>query len=115
MSYSLLHTGVIGITTLLLTACSTGYHGSYAERSFYQGDASSLNYIGPASGEHCQTHALYLLPLKQSPSTQLALQQAKQSQAATLMLSDVSISDTTKWRVGYAIQCITVEADAYGK
>ncbi len=78
-------------------------------------DPSNLRYIGPASGKHCQTYALYLFPLKQNPSTALALAQAKQSQDSTLMLTDLSISDVTQWGIGYAKRCILVTADAYGK
>ncbi|WP_163133949.1 hypothetical protein [Agarivorans sp. Alg241-V36] len=115
MRHSLFNNSVIVLSMFLLTACSTGDHGSYAERSFYQGDASSLKYIGPASGKHCQTYALYLFPLKQNPSTALALEQAKQSQDSTLMLSDLSIGDVTEWGFGYAKHCILVTADAYGK
>ncbi|WP_432454940.1 hypothetical protein ACRRS0_05635 [Agarivorans sp. QJM3NY_29] len=96
-----------------LSACSTANHGSFAERSFYQGELRQLVLLGPTYGEHCQTYALYLFPIKQSPSTQLALQQAKQAQPHTQMLANISIHHKTYWGIAYAKHCVTVTAEAY--
>ncbi|MGY5450948.1 hypothetical protein ACVFI8_08410 [Agarivorans sp. MS3-6] len=115
MLVSTFHRCFVAVCILLLSACSTGYHGSFVERSFYQGDITGLILLGPAQAEHCQSYALYLFPLKHSPSTQLAIKQAKRSQPNTVMLADISISDTTHWKIGYAQKCINVTADAYGK
>ena len=97
-----------------LTACTTGYHGSFAP-STYTGSEDGANFgqISRVKGQSCQTRVLYLFPTGLPPSTAEAIQSAKDQYEGTKYLTDISIDDRTEWRIGYSEQCITVEGIAH--
>lgn len=99
---------------LLLTACSTGYHGSFVPSTYIGSeDGNNSEQIGPVKGKSCQTRVLYLFPVGPAPSTEEAIRSAKEQYKDTKYLTDISIDDRTEWSIGYSRQCITVEATAY--
>jgi len=99
---------------LLLVGCNTGFHGSFAPNTYiYKEDGINSELMGPVTGQSCQTQVLYLFPLGPAPSTDEAVQSAKDQYKGTKYLTDVSIDDRVKWEFGYSIQCITVEAMAH--
>ena len=59
------------IMLLLLTACSTGFHGSFIANT-YTDEPSKMSRTakGLASGNSCQTRIPYLFPKGEPPSTQ---------------------------------------------
>jgi len=93
-----------------LTACTTGFHGSFAPSTFIgsEDDANSEQ-IGRLKGQSCQTLVLYLFPVGLPPSTAEAIQSAKDQYEDTKYLTDISIDDRTEWGIGYSKKCITVE------
>jgi hypothetical protein len=97
-----------------LTACTTGFHGSFAP-STYIGSEDGVNseQIRRVKGQSCQTRVLYLFPTGLPPSTAEAIQSAKGQYEGTKYLTDVSIDDRTEWEIGYSRQCITVEGIAH--
>jgi hypothetical protein len=98
----------------LLAGCNTGFHGSFATNTYiYENDDVKFKPIGPVKGQSCQTKFLYIFPLGSSPSTEEAIQSAKDQFEGTKYLTDVSIDDRVKWEFGYSIQCIVVEAIAH--
>jgi hypothetical protein len=48
-----------------------------------------------------------------APSTNEAVESAKSQYEGTKYISDVSIDDRIEWKIGYSIQCITVEGTAH--
>jgi hypothetical protein len=97
-----------------LTACSTGYHGSFIP-STYIGikEGADSREIGRVMGKSCQTRALYLFPYGPAPSTAEAIQSAKDQYEGTKYLTDVSIDERTEWNIGYSRQCVIVEGSAH--
>lgn len=99
---------------LFLASCNTGFHGSFVKSTYiYEEDDEKFELIGPVKGQSCQTKVLYIFPLGPAPSTNKAIQFAKDQHVGTNSITDVSIDDRTKWKFGYSIQCITVEAIAH--
>ena len=99
----------------MLTACTTGFHGSYAASTYLGKDVDkNLALLGPVRGDSCQTQALYLIPYGAPPSTFDALEAAKQTYEGTKYLVDVSFDDRRIWKFLYARQCIFVQGMAYG-
>ena len=98
----------------LLAGCNTGFHGSFATNTYInENDDLKNELIGPVNGQSCQTKVLYLFPLGPAPSTDEAIQSAKDQYGGTKYLTDVSIDDRIKWEIGYSVQCITVDAMAH--
>lgn len=98
----------------VFTACTTSYHGSFtASTSHGCQPGQGPKMLGRVMGKSCQTSALYLFPVGPAPSTFEAVQMAKKQFDGTSYLSEISIDDRTEWRIGYAIQCIIVDAIAY--
>ena len=63
---------------LLLTACSTGFHGSFVANTYIGENQKKITPAkGLARGDSCQTRVLYLFPKGEAPSTQEAIQLAK--------------------------------------
>ena len=101
-------------TLLLLAGCNTGFHGSFASNTYIPAEYSgNSDRIGPVTGQSCQTKVLYLFPLGPAPSTDEAIQSAKDQYEGTTYLTDVSIDDRINWEFGYSVQCITVDAMAH--
>jgi hypothetical protein len=97
-----------------LTACTTGFHGSFAPSTFIGGeDDANSEQIGRVMGQSCQTRVLYLFPAGPPPLTAEAIQSAKGQYEDTKYLTDISIDDRTEWGIGYSKQCITVEGIAH--
>ncbi|MEI6857869.1 hypothetical protein [Psychrilyobacter sp.] len=69
--------------------------------------------IGPVKGRNCQTMMLYIFPRGASPSTNEAIESAKNQQQGTKYITDITIDDRIEWKIGYSIQCITVEGTAH--
>lgn len=99
---------------LLLTACSTAFHGSFVANT-YINDNSKKNTTprGLARGDSCQTRVLYLFPAGESPSTQEAIQLAIKQHEETEYLANVTVENRTEWEFGYLRQCTTVTGTAY--
>jgi hypothetical protein len=99
---------------LFLTACSTGFHGSFIPNTHIaEKDGEKFRRIDRVQGKSCQTRALYVLPYGPPPSTYDAIQSAKGKYKDTKYLTDVSIDDRIEWEFGYSRQCITVEGTAH--
>ena len=97
-----------------LTACTTGYHGSFAPSTYIGSkDGANSGQMVRVKGQSCQTLVLYLFPTGLPPSTAEAIQSAKDQYEGTKYLTDISIDDRTEWRIGYSEQCITVEGIAH--
>lgn len=97
-----------------LTACTTGFHGSFAPNTYTGGENNENSEEGiPVKGQSCQTRVLYVFPSGEAPSTAEAIQAAKDQHEGTKFLTDISIDDRTEWEIGYSIQCITVEGLAH--
>jgi len=97
-----------------LTACTTGFHGSFAPSTYIGSeDGANAGKIGPVKGQSCQTRVLYLFPTGLPPSTAEAIQSAKDQYEGAKYLTDISIDDRTEWEIGYSKQCITVEGIAH--
>ena len=112
LRFNLLYLSIFAF--LLLVGCNTGFHGSFVQNTYiYEEDGINSELIGPVTGQSCQTKVLYLFPLGPAPSTDEAVQFAKDQYEGTKYLTDVSIDDRVKWEIGYSIQCITVEAMAH--
>jgi len=113
MRYStIFYSGIFAL--FILTACSTGFHGSFSPNTYIGGkDNLNAEEIGRVEGKSCQTKVLYLFPFGPPPSTAEAIKFAKEKHQGTKYLTDISIDDRTEWEIGYLRQCITVEATAY--
>lgn len=103
------------ICFLILSGCNIANHGSFTSKT-YDGAAQSeeLVELGAVIGESCQTQFLYLLPIDEGVSTLMAIEQAKQKIAGTVLLADMIIDDTLAIEFGYSEQCIIVHATAMG-
>ncbi|WP_156877315.1 hypothetical protein [Psychrilyobacter atlanticus] len=99
----------------LLTGCSTAKHGSFITSTYIQNKDNQGNTeeIGPVKGSSCQTMMFYVLPMGPAPSTNEAIESAKNQYPGTKYISDISIDDRVEWKIGYSIQCITVEGIAH--
>ncbi|UUV18517.1 hypothetical protein NRK67_14665 [Fusobacteria bacterium ZRK30] len=97
----------------LLTGCSTAKHGSFITSTHIQNNHGNTEEIGPVKGSSCQTMMFYVLPMGSAPSTNEAIEAAKNQYPGTKYISDISIDDRVEWKVGYSIQCITVEGIAH--
>lgn len=99
---------------LLLSACSTAFHGSFVPSTYVSSeDGTNFGQAGPVKGQSCQIKVLYLFPIGSATSTAEAIQSAREQYEGTKYLTDISIDDRTEWAFGYSIQCITIEATAY--
>ncbi|WP_051215985.1 hypothetical protein [Ferrimonas futtsuensis] len=101
------------VMMMVLGGCTSSLHGTFAAHSF-QGGSQQAFALGTVEGRSCQVQGLYLLPMDEPPSTQQALEAAKQVIPGTHYLVDISIDDETLWHFGYARQCIVVQATAWG-
>ena len=99
---------------MALAGCTSALHGTFVAHS-HKGDSDNASLLGPVEGRSCQVQGLYLLPMDDPPSTQEALEAAKQMIPGTHYLADISIDDETLWHFGYARQCIVVQAIAWGE
>ncbi len=99
---------------ILLSACSTSLHGSFVTTS-YTGEVErpSATELGPVEGRSCHTRILYIFPRSHAPTTDEAIANAKSVHEGISFIADISIDDETRWRFGYAVQCIVVRATAY--
>ena len=114
MRYSKI-TCVLQVLFLLLTGCSTAKHGSFVTSTHIQNQDNRDNTqeIGPVKGSSCQRMMFYVFPMGPAPSTNEAIESAKNQYPETKYISDISIDDRVEWKVGYSIQCITVEGIAH--
>jgi hypothetical protein len=102
------------VILLLLTACSTGFHGSFVANTYIgENSKKTTSAKGLARGDSCQTRTLYLFPVGEPPSTQEAIQLAKKQYEGTEYLADVTVENRTEWAFGYLRQCTTVTGTAY--
>jgi len=102
------------VMLLLLTACSTAFHGSFVTNTYIGENAKNITTAkGLARGVSCQTRVLYLFPTGEPPSTQKAIQLAKKQYESTEYLADVTVENRTEWAFGYLRQCTTVIGTAY--
>ena len=102
------------VILLLLTACSTAFHGSFVANTYIGENSKKITPAkGLARGVSCQTRVLYLFPTGEPPSTQEALQLAKKQYEGTEYLADVTVENRTEWAFGYLRQCTTVIGTAY--
>ena len=102
------------VMLLLLTACSTAFHGSFVANTYIGENSGKITPAkGLARGDSCQTRVLYLFPAGEPPSTQEALQLAKNQYEGTEYLADVTVENRTEWAFGYLRQCTTVIGTAY--
>ena len=102
------------VMLLLLTACSTAFHGSFVANTYIdENTKKATTPKGLARGDSCQTRALYLFPAGEPPSTQDAIQLAKKQYEGTEYLADVTVENQTEWAFGYLRQCTTVIGTAY--
>ncbi|QQX82285.1 hypothetical protein JK628_11000 [Shewanella sp. KX20019] len=100
---------------LILSGCNIANHGSFTSKTYQApADIESLVELGPVFGTSCQTQFLYLLPIDESVSTLLAVNNAKQKIKGTVVLTDMIIDDTLSIQFGYSEQCIIVHATAFG-
>ena len=99
---------------ILLNACSTSLHGSFVTTS-YAGEVEhpAATELGQVEGRSCQTRPLYLFASGDPATTDIAIANAKSVHEGTSFIADISIDDETRWRFGYAVQCIVVRATAY--
>ena len=104
------------ILILSLGGCTTSLHGSFVTSTYEgAGDAEeSSERLGPVQGESCQTAFLYFFPLGEAPSTNAAVEDAKQQIEGTAFLADLAIDDHRNWQFGYLVSCIRVDAVAFG-
>lgn len=105
------------ILLALLSGCNSANHGSFVSNSYNvpaTEKGSSLVALGKVEGKSCQTAVLYLLPYEDSASTHLAIEDAKSKREGTVLLGDISIDDKLWVEFGYSVQCILVNATAYG-
>lgn len=104
---------LILIFCLFVSGCSTGFHGTFISNTYIDKQSGvEGEVIGNVIGESTQTYFLYLFPMGASPSTDIAINDAKQKIKGTKYLSDVSIDDRMIWGIGYRKQIIKVEAEA---
>ena len=102
------------LAVLLLSACSTGTHGSFVPNTYISSqDSSKPVKLGPVSGRSCQTLVLYFFPSGPAPSTFEAMKDARGQYEDAKYLVDVSIDNDSEWFLGYSKECISVEAIAY--
>ena len=102
------------VMLMLLTACSTGFHGSFVSNTYIGENSTKITPAkGLARGDSCQTRALYLFPFGEPPSTQEAIQLARKQYEGTKYLADVTVENRTEWAFGYLRQCTTVTGTAY--
>jgi len=99
----------------LLTGCSTAKHGSFTTSTYIQNKdkQDNIEELGPVRGTSCQTKLFYYLPMGSAPSTNEAMEDAKNQYEGTKYISDISIDDRVIWKIGYSIQCISVEGTAH--
>lgn len=100
------------ILFLILIGCSTAKHGSFITKT-YTYNKNDTKEIGPVKGVSRQTMVFYVLPIGPAPSTNEAIQSAKNQYPGTKYISDISIDDRVEWEFGYSIQSITVEGIAH--
>ena len=100
---------------LILSGCNIANHGSFTSKTFHGvTQPENLVKLGAVVGKSCQTQFLYLLPIDEGVSTLMAIEQAKQKIANTVLLADMIIDDTLAIEFGYSEQCIIVHATAMG-
>ena len=77
--------------TVLLSACSTSLHGSFVTTSYEAkvGDPVATE-LGSAEGRSCQTRILYIFPSGDSPTTDAAIENAKNVHQGTRFITDES-------------------------
>lgn len=99
----------------LLTGCSTAKHGSFITSTYIQNKdmQDNIEELGPVKGSSCQTMMLYIFPMGPAPSTNEAVESAKNQHQGTKYITDITIDDRVEWKIGYSIQCITVEGTAH--
>lgn len=106
---------IVFICFLLLTGCNIANHGSFTSQTYHGATQSEeLIALGAVVGKSCQTQFLYLLPIDDGVSTLMAIEQAKQEIAGTVLLANMIIDDTLAIEFGYSEQCIIVHATAMG-
>lgn len=101
----------------LLSGCNLANHGSFHPQSYLaedKGGEESRVSLGQVEGKSCQTSALYFIPLGEAASTDSAINDAKSKITGTEFLTDISIDDKLWVELGYSVQCILVNATAYG-
>ncbi|WP_019614894.1 hypothetical protein [Psychromonas ossibalaenae] len=104
----------LSMLVLLLSGCSTASHGTFISNTFIDQNIPAKGlYAADAVGESAQTWFLYIIPMGEAPSTNAAIENAKQQNHGTKYLTDLSIDDRTAWHFGYSIQSIKVEGKAY--
>ncbi len=100
--------------TIIISGCATANHGTFIPNTYIDKNTNvEGEYIGVALGESTQTWFLYVFPMGEAPSTNNAINNAKQHILGTKYLSDVSIDDRVIWKIGYRTQSIKVEGNAY--
>ncbi|WP_299806421.1 TRL domain-containing protein [uncultured Shewanella sp.] len=105
---------ILGIFVAMM-GCNIANHGSFVTNTYQDVKVSGpLVRLGPVSGQSCQTHFLYLLPMGDSVSSPRAIEEAKNAIKGTIIITDVTIDDTLSFGVGYSEQCINVQGIAFG-
>ncbi len=105
---------LILLVIIFVTGCATANHGAFIANTYIDKNTDVQGeYIGRALGDSSQTWFLYLFPIGEAPSTQVAINNAKQNLPGTKYLSDMSIDDSDIWKIGYRVQTIKVVANAY--
>ena len=104
---------VLLLIFLILIGCSTAKHGSFIKNTYIKNIGESTEVIGPVRGTSCQKKLFYYLPIGTAPSTNEAMEDAKNQYEGTKYISDISIDDRVIWKIGYSIQCISVEGTAH--
>lgn len=110
----IINIGLVFLFSALLFACTSGRHGSFAEKTYID-EAKYANFklLGPVSGESCQTNTLYIFPKSDPPSTTEALRAAKNQYDSTAFLADVAIETYIRWYFLYSEECTVVTGVAY--
>ena len=102
------------VLSLLMSACTVGLHGSFADRSYIpQGQETQGVLLGKVHGESCQTNVLYLFPAGEEVGTDEAISDALSQREGTGYLVDISIDNTRYFGIGYSVSCMEVDAEAY--
>ena len=97
-----------------LSGCTVGLHGSFIEQSYIPPDHDKPGLpLGKVHGKSCQKNVLYLFPRGEQIGTDAAISDAMEQQEGTDYLANISIDNTRYFGVGYSINCMEVDAEAY--
>lgn len=98
----------------ILSGCTIGLHGSFVEKSYSPLHRERTGVLlDKVQGKSCQKNVFYLFPRGEQIGTDKAISNAMAQHEGTDYLANISIDNTRYFGVGYSVNCMEVNAEAY--